>query len=549
MDTDLIINIGGGLGLLLLGMKLLSDGLKLAGGPVLRRILKSWTKTPLRGLASGFVITSLVQSSSAVTVAIIGFLNAGLMRLRRAVWAVYGSNIGTTSTAWIVAFLGLKINIRAMALPFIAMGTALWLIGGVSRRGSLGEAIAGFGVFFVGIEVLQHAFLGLGDGVDLHHLNSSGMLGALAFVGVGFAMTCVMQSSSAAMALILTATAGGIVPVSGAAAAVIGANVGTTSTAALAVIGATPKAKRLAMLHVIFNCITGIVAFALMPALLAAIEAGRRALHLPPDIAASLAVFHTSFNVMGVLILFPFTRLLVRLVNTMFRTVEEDEGSPKYLDDTVVRTPVLGLNALILESGRIAEVARRMVRTALMCHPKPCREFAVDKAILQRLQRTAGEFAATLSREGMSRNSADLLPRILRVSQYFNVSAEMAAEADTLFTSLEPHKEESLAKAVHEMARKAEQITLLTDVTLKAFNRNKLNEAVDAFETSYQAAKQAFLASGSDGHLTADQMVQHLEWLSRIRRMVQQMLKGARLLDRLRRQLSMEPQDMEENSF
>ncbi|MFW5734913.1 MAG: Na/Pi symporter, partial [Oceanidesulfovibrio sp.] len=135
------INLLGGLGLLLLGMKLMTDGFKLAGGPLLRDLLFKWTRTRLRGLVSGFGLTAVVQSSSAITVAAIGFVNAGLMTMPEAVWVVYGSNVGTTTTAWIVAFFGLKAKIKTLALVFVAVGTGLWISGTVSRRAALGEAL------------------------------------------------------------------------------------------------------------------------------------------------------------------------------------------------------------------------------------------------------------------------------------------------------------------------------------------------------------------------------------------------------------------------
>jgi phosphate:Na+ symporter len=153
MTLSMIGSLIGGIGLFQLGMLLMTDGFKLAAGKTLRNILESSTSTPLKGLLSGALITSLVQSSSAVTVAIIGFVNAGLMSLSQAITVIYGSNIGTTMTSWLVALIGFKVNIKAFALPAIGVGMMQRLIKGPGRQGAIGEALAGFGVFFLALRL------------------------------------------------------------------------------------------------------------------------------------------------------------------------------------------------------------------------------------------------------------------------------------------------------------------------------------------------------------------------------------------------------------
>ena len=265
-----IITIGmlaGGLGLFLLAVNMITDGLTLAAGHALRDMLGKWTRTLGRGIVSGISITAIVQSSSAVTVATIGFVNAGLLSLYQALGVVYGSYIGTTMTAWLVAIIGFQVKVDAFALPMIGIGMLLRLTGGDSRRAPVGMALAGFGLFFIGIDVLKEAFEGLAIAIDLQKLTLDGIAGVFLYAGIGFLMTVLTQSSSAAIAITLTAATGGIVGLYAAAAMVIGANVGTTSTAAFAVIGATSNAKRVAAAHIIFNVATGVVALMIMPVL------------------------------------------------------------------------------------------------------------------------------------------------------------------------------------------------------------------------------------------------------------------------------------------
>jgi len=535
MTLSLGINIIGGLGLLLLGMKLMTDGLKLAGGPLLRHVLGRWTRTRLRGLLSGFAITALVQSSGAVTVAAIGFVNAGIMALEKAIWVVYGSNVGTTTTAWIVALLGFDVDINALALPCIAFGTALWLAGRVARRTALGEALAGFGLFFLGIELLQTTLHGLGSGVAFHALPSTGLAGALVYLGIGFGLTFAMQSSSAAMALILTATAGGLAPLH-AAAAVIGANVGTTSTAVIVSIGATPNAKRLAAAHVFFNLITGAVALALLGPMLQGILWGRGVLGLSADPASVLALYHTFFNILGVVVLWPITSRLVDFVQQRFRSQEEQRSTPKYLDDTVVRTPSLAVGALVLESRRMGESACNMAQSALRCLERPCRDMQREKAVLDALQRACAEFAARVGREGLGEDTAENLPRVVRAGQYYNAAAEAAMDADALRQGLAPFDEADLERRMEELLQGAEAVIEKTRCGFEVFDSLALQQELDVFEKVYQDVKAVLLEAGATGRLPVDQMVLRLDYISRVRRMMEQLGKGALHLDLIARE-------------
>ena len=238
----LIGGLAGGVGLFLLGMGLMTDGLRLAAGPALERILARSTQTRLRGLASGALVTVAVQSSSAVTVATIGFVNAGLLSLGQALWVLFGANVGTTMTGWLVALVGMKFKIDAFALPLIGIGMLLRLTGDGSRRGALGMALAGFGVLFLGIDLLKDTFSGVAADFTLPQWD--GIAGVFAMVLIGILMTVLMQASAAALVIAFSAAQSGLVSLEAAAAVVIGANVGTTVTALLAAIGATSKDRK-----------------------------------------------------------------------------------------------------------------------------------------------------------------------------------------------------------------------------------------------------------------------------------------------------------------
>ncbi|WP_429911710.1 Na/Pi cotransporter family protein [Glycocaulis sp.] len=360
----------GGLGLFLLGMALMTDGLKTAAGDALRSILGTWTRTRARGLVAGAFITAAVQSSSAVTVATIGFVNAGLLTLAQAIWVVFGANVGTTMTGWLVSQVGLKLDWGALALPLIGIG----MIAGLAlkarpRLGGAAQAAAGFGLFFLGVGLLQEAFSGLAPQIAGLNLEDAGIFAIPLFILVGALLTTLTQSSSAAMAITLTASAGGAVPLPLAAAAVIGANIGTTSTALFAAIGATPAAQRVAVAHVAFNAVTAIGALALLPLLLWASEGVLDGAHLVDDTPGRLAAFHTLFNILGILLILPLAPRLTRWLAGLFLTPDEAVSRPEFLDSNLLQTPALAVRSLALECWRLHVLALELAGERLGAAP------------------------------------------------------------------------------------------------------------------------------------------------------------------------------------
>jgi phosphate:Na+ symporter len=336
----------GGFGLFLLGMIILTDGLRSAAGGALRVLLVRFTAGPLRALITGATVTALLQSSTATVVLTIGFVSAGLIGFRSAIAVVFGANVGTTSTGWIVALLGLKLSIGAVALPAIAFGALVRLL----TRGRLagaGLALAGFGLIFAGIDMLQIGMADLALRIDPASLPAGSILDRLLLVGVGTVMTVVMQSSSAAVATTLTALHSGAIGTEQAAALVVGQNIGTTVTAALAAVGASVAARRTAAAHILFNVLTGAIAFALVPLVLRA-EVALWPGDGAPDPAMLVAAFHTTFNLIGIGVLAPFGAAFARLV---IRLVPDDGPDfTRHLDPSVARVPEVA-----------AEVARRTV--------------------------------------------------------------------------------------------------------------------------------------------------------------------------------------------
>ena len=520
----LIGGLAGGVGLFLLGMGLMTDGLRLAAGPSLERILAKSTKTRMRGLVSGALVTVAVQSSSAVTVAAIGFVNAGLLSLGQALWVLFGANVGTTMTGWLVALVGMKFKIDAFALPLIGVGMLLRLTGDGKRRGALGTALAGFGVLFLGIDLLKDTFADVA--ADFQLPQWEGFVGVIAMVLVGILMTVLMQASAAALVIAFSAAQSGLVTIEAAAAVVIGANVGTTVTALLAAIGATSNAKRAAAAHILFNVITGVVALLLLPWLLGFLGFVRELLELDTAPAAKLALFHTVFNILGVLLIWPLADRLTTFLLARFRSAEEDEARPRYIDKTVLAVPALALDALERELRRLGGIALATVRAAFDAAPP---QLEKNQQIADRLTNTIAAFIAELNRGGMAIDSAQRLPRLLRVARYYEAATELATEAAAALREADPEntpEQAELAERVRTFRAQGGQLIACLDPALPSCATADLN----AFEDAYQALKAALLEAGAQARLPVAIMDARLRGASALRRAVEQAAKAAQQL-------------------
>ncbi|XOV84016.1 MAG: Na/Pi cotransporter family protein [bacterium] len=520
----------GGLGLFLLAVTMITDGLKLAAGDALRDILTRSTQTPLRGVVSGILMTSLVQSSSAVTVATIGFVNAGLLNLMQALGIVYGANIGTTMTAWLVAAVGFEFKIELFALPMIGLGMAMRLVGASKRIGALGEAIAGFGLFFIGIDVLREAFQGFAAGMDLTTLSSDSTLGLLLYVLAGFMATLLTQSSSAAIAITLTAATGGVLALDAAAAMVIGANVGTTSTAALSVIGATSNAKRVAAAHVIFNVVTGVVALLLLPVLLKIVAWTSETFGMQAMVAVNLAIFHTVFNILGVAIMWSYTQQLARFLQGRFKTVAEQLGQPVHLDRNVMVSPALALDALRLELRRMAELSQQHAIAAI----KGAATSEIDhlRVALESLNEGVESFVNQLERERLGEATAVELSAVLRINNYLAEVGTLAEEIAAQRADLQRIRDSAAGETCEQYLASILALLRACDLSAESIDPQHLDSQYNALRKQWHDLKSTLLQKATLGQLPLSGLNSALELLRSALRIAEQSTKVATRLHR-----------------
>lgn len=336
------LQAAGGLGMFLLGMIVMTDGLRTLAGEQLRRTLIRHTRSPLSGAVTGALATAVLQSSSATTVAAVGFVAANLMSFPAALGIILGANMGTTITGWMVALLGFKLKLGLVSLPLVFIGAVLRLFGR-DRLAAAGLALAGFGLIFVGITTLQEGLLGLRDIISFDDLPGDTLAGRVALVAIGIAFTIIAQSSSAGVATTLTAINTGLIEFQQGAALVIGMDVGTTVTALIATVGAGVNARRTGLSHVVYNLMTGVMALIFItPYVLLWNALAPGALEANAEIG--LVAFHTAFNTIGVIVALPFVRHFTR---AMERFLPGD--SPNYtagLDPALAPHPAAALNAV-----------------------------------------------------------------------------------------------------------------------------------------------------------------------------------------------------------
>lgn len=370
------LSLIGALGFFIYGMKVMSEGIQKAAGERLRQILSTITQNRFFGILTGFLITAIIQSSSATTVMTISFVNAGLLSLTESIGVIMGANVGTTITAWLISIFGFgKVSISALSLPIIAVALPL-LFSSKSKIKSIGESLIGFAILFLGLAALKDSVPDLNNNPEvLTFLNAyidSGILSTLLFVFVGFIITLIVQSSSAAMALTLTLMFNGVITFEIAAAMVLGENIGTTITANIAALVANVHAKRAARAHFLFNLFGVCWMILVFPWFIELVQqlwntffpltSSSNLNLMQHSEELQLALFHTLFNVFNVIVLAAFVPNMVQLVKKIVpsKSKKDELFRLNYLSSSFVHTPELGLLEVKKEIVKLGTITSNM---------------------------------------------------------------------------------------------------------------------------------------------------------------------------------------------
>ena len=406
---ELIFGLFGGTALLLLGIEMLGEGMERAAGEAMKRILNRLTSSVWRGVALGTVVTSIIQSSSATTVMLVGFVNAGMMSLRQALGVIYGANIGTTITAQL-----LRLKITDYAMPIIAIGMLLRLFGRRERTRNLGYAAMGFGILFHGLVTLSSGSAFLVKNPQIAEIMQSYASNLFVAILIGAVFTGLIQSSSASTGLVIALASIGLLDLRMSAGIVFGCNIGTCVTAMLASLRSSTAARRTAIAHLGFNVIGVLLVIPFFSPFISLIEG------TTPDIIGQIANIHTLFNTAAALIFIPFTR---RYADLLYRLVpgeeEEIDLGARHLDKLLLNTPDIALEAAFRELQRTAEIARRMhqrVHQAMLRNERGLLKSVVtDEEQINLLQREITRYMVDLAQHDLSENQSSRIPDILHI--------------------------------------------------------------------------------------------------------------------------------------
>ena len=376
--------IAAGVSIFLFGMLFLEEGFKAFTGGLLEKLLAKTTDKTWKSLSFGIVSTTIMQSSSLVSVITISFISAGLITLVAGIGIIFGANIGTTTGAWLVAAFGLKVKISAYAMPMLVFGIVLSFQKSKYLKG-IGSVLAGLGFLFLGIHYMKEGFEAFRDSFDLASLAVPGYPGLFLFAGIGAAATVVMQSSHATLVLILTALAASQITYENALALAIGANVGTTITAIIGSLSANVQGKRLAGAHLIFNVVTGVIAIIFINQFVAAVDWVSMKTGIAEDnYTMKLAVFHTLFNITGVLVMVPLIQKLADSLVKYFPEKSPDVAEPLYLSDAAIDFPETVLMSVKKEVWHLFDSAFELMAHGINLHrteilKSPDLEETIDK--------------------------------------------------------------------------------------------------------------------------------------------------------------------------
>ena len=353
--------LGGGLGLFLFGMKLMGDELERAAGNSLRHLLEVLTRNRIMGLLMGMLFTMLVQSSSATTVMVVGFVNAGLMDLYQAAGVIFGSNIGSTITAQLIAF-----KLTDIAPAFVLVGMILYSFGKKASLRQVGGVLLGFGVLFVGLDLMGDSVSKLREMPEVASVMASFAQTPILGILAGLVITAVIQSSAASVGILQMLASQGLIGLDAAVYVVMGQNIGTCATALLASIGSNKNARRTAVLHVLFN-VLGTLVFYFVVQLIPVTD--WVASLTPGDPMRQIANMHLLFNVFGVALFFPFINQLVALVNKLVPGEDPTANAKRlqYLNQNILKTPPVALNHAIMECKRMQQLANDNIELAMQC--------------------------------------------------------------------------------------------------------------------------------------------------------------------------------------
>lgn len=529
---ELFGKIIGGVGLFLIGTDLLRRGFEESAGHSLRRILSDFTDRTFKGILAGFVVSSAVQSATAVIFTLIGFVNSRLLQLRQAVAVVFGANLGKITIVLLIVTLGFKLNIANYAMPILGAGAFLKIFLKKNQAG-IATALMGFGLIFLGLDVLKESIVLINHEVDLTHLHLAGQRGILTYVLIGMLMTFITQSSTSAIVITLSALATGIFSLENAIALVIGENFGTTSSAIMASLGTTPSAKRLSAAHIIYNLCSTLIGMSMLEVLVIGGHVSWLVGGVFPDTTVAFTVFYCAYIFLSLCVLLPFKDELVQWLEKHFHDTKA-LGSPKFIDNNKIYLPAAAIQALLSEVLRFGIVASEMLDAALSWQVKNGWVYAVDLSYeereLDRLSEYIHWFASRTARKNSSQEVVKAVQVLSMASRHFETVSDLSKK----ITKLKGKLTESISNspsfgAVYDWTEELRNVLKRLDDPLKSGDLSDI-KIIDAeyalLEDHKTTLRQVLLNAGIEKEMSSSQTILLIDLVDTCRRAMRDQFRG-----------------------
>jgi phosphate:Na+ symporter len=472
---NMVIGLFGGLGLFLYGMKMMGDGLANTSGEKLKKIFEKITSNPIKGVATGAAITAVIQSSSATTVMVVGFVNAGLMNLYQAAAVIMGANIGTTVTAQLIAF-----QLDNIIPIFLGIGSLTIIISKGKKGREIGNIILGFGILFLGMELMKNTMSPLGNSTAfatlIMRLEGNTLLGIL----TGAMMTAVIQSSSASTGILVALAYTGALPLEVAVPILFGNNIGTCITALLSSIGTSKTAKKAALIHLFFNIFGTLIFIPLINPLISLVQ------YISPggtiEIKRQIANAHTIFNITNTIIMVPFIKYLVLLVNKIIPGEDEVlKVGVMYIDDRLLETPVIAVGQTTKEVVRMANLAKANVQLAMECfinnNESSLRNVYENEKVINLLEDEITSYLVKLSSTDISEQQTKIVTSMFNVVNDIERIGDHAENlADITSEKIQKNLDFS-AQALKELDGMYKYIVYALEISIESFENSDIIKA------------------------------------------------------------------------
>ena len=520
---EIIISLMGGLGLFLYGMNLMGEALEKSAGSRLKKIIELLTSNIIMGVLVGALVTAVIQSSSATTVMVVGFVNAGIMTLPQAAGVIMGANIGTTITAQLVSF-----NLNGLAPVALGIGIVLYLFSSKEKVKHIAEILIGFGILFTGMDFMKDAVKPLAEFKGFTDLlltfGTYPLLGLL----LGFGITAIVQSSSASMGMLVALASQGLIPLNAALPILYGQNIGTCVTSLLSSIGANKNAKRAASIHLVFNVLGTIIFLIFLNKPVVSIVTKID----PSNVARQIANTHTLFNIISVILLIPFSKFIIKLAMKLVPDKDELEDKEnkvvQYIDDRMIETPSIALANTVKETLRMGEKAKESLDLAMSSilddEKENIQKSKEKEKEINRLQKTILDYLLKLSKAPLNEESREVVDALFntvndieRIGDHAENISELSEDAmnyEALFSKEGKKELKDMYNKVISTYTYALKAMKTSDVDL-ACKVIKMEEQVDIMEKSCRVSHMRRL---NDSSCSIDSGIIYLDIISNLER-------------------------------